>query len=233
MTVCCTNPSVHSKMPHPNAKLSEAVRGHVQHLAENANKALAAMATLKPDAVIVDISLEGRSGLELIKDLRDRYPRIPVLALSMHDEMLYAERALRAGARGYVMKKESTKDLITALRQVLEGGFHVSNRMAVRLIQQVANRETVPQHSPFDLLSDRELEVFQLIGQGEGTRQIGRYDARDQECHSEEAEAVQDEQRSQRLRAFSKAECRPDVACRDNRPRDHAECDAPKECELR
>jgi len=140
--------------------------------AENANKALAAMATLKPDAVIVDISLEGRSGLELIKDLRDRYPRIPVLALSMHDEMLYAERALRAGARGYVMKKESTKDLITALRQVLEGGFHVSNRMAVRLIQQVANRETVPQQSPVDLLSDRELEVFQLIGQGEGTRQI-------------------------------------------------------------
>ena len=135
-------------------------------------KAMAAVASLKPDAVIVDISLEGRSGLDLIKDLKAQHPHLPTLALSMHDETLYAERALRAGAHGYVMKKESTKDMVTALRRVLDGSFHVSDRMAGRIMQQFAKQERVTARSPVELLSDRELEVFQFIGQGVGTRQI-------------------------------------------------------------
>ena len=140
--------------------------------ADNATTAMAAAASLKPDAVIVDISLEGRSGLELIKDLKARHPHLPVMALSMHDETLYAERALRAGAHGYVMKKESTKDMVAALRRVIEGSFHVSERMAARIMQQYAMQELTVPRSPVELLSDRELEVYHFIGQGEGTRQI-------------------------------------------------------------
>ena len=140
--------------------------------ADGAAQAMAAAAALKPDVAVVDISLEGRSGLELIKDLHYRHPQLPVLALSMHDELLYAERALRAGARGYVMKKESTKDLIAALRRVLEGNIHVSERLTSRLLQQVAKSEPLPTRSPVELLSDRELEVFERIGRGEGTREI-------------------------------------------------------------
>jgi len=139
---------------------------------DSAAAALTAAATLKPDVAVVDISLEGRSGLELIKDLHYQHPQLPVLALSMHDELLYAERALRAGARGYVMKKESTKDLIAALRRVLEGNIHVSERLTSRLLQQVAKSEPLPTRSPVELLSDRELEVFERIGRGEGTREI-------------------------------------------------------------
>jgi DNA-binding NarL/FixJ family response regulator len=140
--------------------------------ADSAAKALSIIPAAMPDAAIVDISLEGRSGLELIKDLKARHPDLPVMALSMHDETLYAERALRAGARGYVMKKESTHDMVTGLRRVLEGGFHVSERMASRILRQYANHEPATPRSPVELLSDRELEVFQFIGQGVGTRQI-------------------------------------------------------------
>ena len=140
--------------------------------AEDTAGAMAAAATQKPDAAIVDISLEGRSGLELIRDLKARHPDLPILALSMHDESLYAERALRAGARGYVMKNESTGTIVAALRRVLEGGFHVSERMSARIMQHFSQQEPLGTRTPVELLSDRELEVFQLVGQGLGTSEI-------------------------------------------------------------
>lgn len=140
--------------------------------ASNASQAITAADSLNPDAAIVDISLEGRSGIELIKDLKARHPKLPIMALSMHDEALYAERALRAGARGYVMKREATKDVIEALRRVLNGSYHVSEQMANRLVRQIASPGNHPADSPVELLSDRELEVFQLIGRGRATREI-------------------------------------------------------------
>jgi DNA-binding NarL/FixJ family response regulator len=133
---------------------------------------MAAAEALRPDAAVVDISLEGRNGLELIKDIKAAVPHLPILALSMHDETLYAERALRAGAQGYVMKKEPTKSLIEALRRILGGGIHVSEKMAARIMHHFASHGPNPAASPEELLSDRELEVFQLIGRGQGTRQI-------------------------------------------------------------
>jgi DNA-binding NarL/FixJ family response regulator len=140
--------------------------------AENAGKALIADAALKPDLVIVDISLEGRNGLDLIKDLRVQRPKRPIMALSMHDETLYAERALRAGAQGYVMKKEATKDLLAALRRVLAGGVYLSERMTGKMMHQFVQGVPAKVQSSIELLSDRELEVFQLLGQGCSTRMI-------------------------------------------------------------
>jgi len=140
--------------------------------AGDAEEAMAAVGASKPDAAIIDISLQGRSGVDLIKDLKNRHPDLPVMALSMHDEDVYAERALRAGALGYVMKKESTENMLKALRKVLDGKFHVSERMSARLLQLAVKQPGIPSSSPSDLLSDRELEVFELLGHGESTRQI-------------------------------------------------------------
>lgn len=139
--------------------------------AESAAEALQLVDELAPDLLVVDISLKGTSGLELIKQVRSRRPRLPVLVCSMHDESLFAERALRAGASGYVGKREAPDDLVTAVRAVLAGKRYLSPRFAARL--EAAGRglrDDLPE--PVGVLSDRELEVFDMIGRGHGTREI-------------------------------------------------------------
>lgn len=138
-----------------------------------AAQALTEIAVLNPDLVIVDISLAGTSGIELIKDLVSRHPILKILVLSMHDESLYAERALRAGARGYVMKQAATEHVMAAIRHVLGGGVYLSERMRNHLLLHVVGRLSAAGASDLDRLSDRELEVFQLIGEGRTTAQIG------------------------------------------------------------
>ena len=141
--------------------------------AETAAEALKAVAALRPDLVVVDLTLKDKSGLELIKDLRLRHPETPVLVLSMHDETLYAERALRAGARGYIMKQEAADHIIGAIRRVLGGEVYLSDRMASRLLGTfVGGRAKDVSRSPADRLSDRELEVFEMVGTGLATREI-------------------------------------------------------------
>jgi DNA-binding NarL/FixJ family response regulator len=127
-----------------------------------------------PDLVIVDISLEGNDGVELTKELCRRWPDLPVLVYSMHDEELYAERALRAGAKGYVMKREPPELLLEAISQILAGKVHLSERMSDRLLGRMvrAGSSDLPMQTPVEKLSDRELEVFQLIGKGRSTNDI-------------------------------------------------------------
>jgi len=140
--------------------------------AENAAQALAAASRLLPDLIIVDITLPGRSGIELIKDLRASSPELPVLAVSMHDESLYAARILRAGARGYVMKQESPQTLLHAVRQVLSGKIYVSQRMSAQILESFSGNRNRKTSSPIEELSDREFEVFHLIGQGRKNEEI-------------------------------------------------------------
>lgn len=140
--------------------------------AEDVPGALAAIERAKPDLAVVDLSLKGRSALELLKDLRSAKRRPPVLLLSMHDESAYAERALKAGAKGYIMKEETREKLLVAIRRVLAGEIYVSERMTTRILRQVAGAEAETLGVPFERLSDRELEVFRLLGQGRSTRQI-------------------------------------------------------------
>jgi DNA-binding NarL/FixJ family response regulator len=140
--------------------------------AEDARTALDAIDPSQPDILIVDVSLEGPDGIELLKTIRAKDTRLPVLILSMHDESLYAERALRAGANGYIMKQEATERVLVAIRQILGGEVYVSERMAKKMVQQFIGGSGVSKRSIIDELTDRELEVFRLIGQGHGTRQI-------------------------------------------------------------
>ncbi len=140
--------------------------------AEEALSAQQAVAVAKPDLLIVDISLNGPDGLDLLKSLRLHYPNLPVLILSMHDEVIYAERALRAGANGYIMKQEATERVLVAVRQILAGKVYVSDRIANRMLQQYISGATPAKRSPIAGLSDRELEVFRLIGEGHSTRRI-------------------------------------------------------------
>lgn len=141
--------------------------------AEDSSQAMKAAKTMDPDMAIVDISLKEENGVELIKDMKIHYPDIPVLALSMHDESLYAERVLRAGAKGYVMKQQATEKVITAIRKVLSGQIYLSDKMAAKMvIKLVGGSGSDVGDSPIDRLSDRELEVFLLIGKGYGTREI-------------------------------------------------------------
>jgi DNA-binding NarL/FixJ family response regulator len=140
--------------------------------AEDAAEAMGIIKKLKPDMAIVDISLKETSGMELIKDIKVKYPNLAVLALSMHDESLYAERALRAGAKGYVMKAEATEKVVTAIRKILSGQIYVSDRMAAKMVRKLVGGSPDVGVSAIERLSDRELEVFRLIGQGYGTRQI-------------------------------------------------------------
>ena len=139
--------------------------------ADGAKSALQAIRESMPDFVILDISLDGPDGLELLKTIRATYLNIPVLILSMHEESAYAERALRAGANGYIMKQEATEKVLTAIRQILRGEVYVSDRLAKRMLQQFVHGSSLPR-DPLALLSDRELEVYRLIGAGHGTRQI-------------------------------------------------------------
>jgi DNA-binding NarL/FixJ family response regulator len=143
--------------------------------ANTAAQALEAIAQRKPDLALIDISLPDRSGLELIKDLQTLYPDLPTLVVSMHDESLYAERVLRAGGRGYIMKQEGGKKLMEAIRHVLNGQIYVSDRISSKILEGFSGRRTDAVHSPVERLSDREFEVFQLIGQGQGTRLIAQH----------------------------------------------------------
>ncbi len=140
--------------------------------AGEAAEALSAIETLKPELVIVDLSLGSSNGLELIKDLQARQPALPVLVLSTHDESLYAERAVRAGARGYVMKQSPTRAVMSAIRKVLAGELWLSEAMRARLVRKHLRGAEGETGSDVGALSDRELEVFELIGNGHTTRQI-------------------------------------------------------------
>ena len=140
--------------------------------AEDALAAMKAIALKKPDILIVDISLNGPDGLELLKGLRAQHPHLPVLILSMHDESIYAERALRARANGYIMKQEATEKVLIAVRKILNGEIYLSDRMASKLLHQYIGSARSELPSELSALSDRELEVFRLIGEGRSTRQI-------------------------------------------------------------
>ena len=140
--------------------------------AEEAQTAMKEIAAKKPDILIADISLNGPDGLDLLKNLRTLYPGLPVLILSMHDESIYAERALRARANGYIMKAEATEKVLVAVRRILGGDIYLSDRMANKLLHQYISGASADMHSRLSALSDRELEVFRLIGEGRSTRQI-------------------------------------------------------------
>ncbi len=139
---------------------------------EDANKALSAIERLKPDLVIADISLKDSSGLELMRNIKAQYSGLPVLVVSGHDESVYAEIAFRAGALGYLMKNDALDRVITAVRRVLGGNIYVSDALAAKLLQQQVRGARDIQQSPVQGLSDRELEVFQLIGQWKKTKEI-------------------------------------------------------------
>lgn len=138
------------------------------------HEAYDAVSKSKPNLVIVDISLDGNNGVELMKELTYRWPELPLLAYSMHDESIYAERALRAGAKGYLMKQHPPELLIEAIRQVLKGKIYLSPAMSERLLGKLvgAGPSDRPLQSPIEKLSDRELEVLQLIGKGMTTAQV-------------------------------------------------------------
>jgi len=140
--------------------------------AEEAQAAMKAIAAKRPDILIADISLNGPDGLDLLKGLRVSYPDLPVLILSMHDESIYAERALRARANGYIMKQEATEKVLVAVRRILGGDIYLSDRMANKLLHQYISGSGVDMSSSLSTLSDRELEVFRLIGEARSTRQI-------------------------------------------------------------
>ena len=137
--------------------------------AEEAQTAMREITAKKPDILIADISLNGPDGLDLLKNLRMLYPSLPVLILSMHDESIYAERALRARANGYIMKQEATEKVLVAMRRILGGDIYLSDRMANKLLHQYISGAPADMRSR---LSARELEVFRLIGEGRTTRQI-------------------------------------------------------------
>jgi DNA-binding NarL/FixJ family response regulator len=140
--------------------------------AEDAQTAMQAVIAARPDILVVDISLNGPDGLDLLKEIRMRYPDLPVLILSMHDESIYAERALRAGAQGYIMKQEATEKVLVALRRILSHEIYVSERIANRMLQRYIGSRSVGGPPSIADLTDRELEVFRLIGEGHSTRQI-------------------------------------------------------------
>ena len=142
--------------------------------ADSAPAALENIRHLTPDLVTIDISLRGANGIELLKSIRVEHAKLPLLVLSMHDESLYALRALRAGARGYIMKQEALDRVMSAIRQVLRGDLYVSPSMSGRMIEEFVQGSTGGGSSVADKLTDRELEILQLIGQGHGVQQIAR-----------------------------------------------------------
>jgi DNA-binding NarL/FixJ family response regulator len=142
--------------------------------ADSAARAVEQTAQLKPDLVIVDITLPGRSGLDLIRDLHAVHPAALVLVVSMHEESLYAERVLRAGGRGYVMKQAGGKKLMEAIRQVLRGQIYVNAETSARILETFSRNGSETPATGVQSLSDREFQIFQLIGQGENTRDIAK-----------------------------------------------------------
>jgi len=142
--------------------------------AKDSAEALDGMTKERPDVAIIDISLTNESGLELIKQLVKQFPQVALIVLSMHDEALYAERALRAGARGYVMKHETSKNVLTSIRRVIGGDTYVSERIVNRMALRLTSARRPVASSPVERLSDRELEIFQLLGQGRTPSEIAR-----------------------------------------------------------
>ena len=142
--------------------------------AEDAPTALEAIAELQPDLAIIDLSLGNSSGIDLIRSIRSSFPDVAMIVLSMHDERVYAERAIRAGARGYVMKRESTKKIIDAIHQVLKGNLYLSKEMTELLVEKLISSDPGNVGLPLAQLSDRELEVFKLIGQGYEINEIAK-----------------------------------------------------------
>jgi DNA-binding NarL/FixJ family response regulator len=140
--------------------------------AEGSHTAFHAVATLHPDIVVLDISLSGPDGLDVLKEIRTKTQNLPVLILSMHDESIYAERAMRAGANGYIMKQEATDKVLVAIRRILQGEVYLSERLTNTMLQQFVRGASPVKSSPLVNLTDRELEVFRLIGEGHATRQI-------------------------------------------------------------
>jgi DNA-binding NarL/FixJ family response regulator len=138
--------------------------------AEDSAGAMAGIAESEPNVALIDISLKNESGLELVKKLEERFPLVALIVLSMHEEALYAERSLRAGAKGYVMKRETTKNVLTAIRRVLAGDVYVSERVVTAMAKRMGSRKAAAE--PVERLSDRELEIFRLLGQGRTTSQI-------------------------------------------------------------
>lgn len=142
--------------------------------ADNAAQAMQCLAQLQPDLVIADITLPGRSGIELVKDMLAVQPALPILIVTLHDESLYAERALRAGAQGYLMKDAGAARLLEAIRQVLAGQTYVSPQLAARIVNRFSGRHPRGSSSPIEKLTDREFEVFRLIGEGKTAKQIAQ-----------------------------------------------------------
>lgn len=141
---------------------------------EDASHALGAIEKLRPDLVIADISLKDSSGLELMRNIKAQYPKLPVLVVSSHDESVYAEVAFRAGALGYLMKEEALEKILTAIRRVIGGAIYVSDSLAAKMLQQQVRGQSNITDSPVKNLSDRELEVFQMIGNWKKTSEIAR-----------------------------------------------------------
>jgi len=133
---------------------------------DNIRDALVVIEKTRPDAAVVDITLNGSSGLELLKNIAARNLQLPVLVLSMHEESLYAERVLRAGARGYISKQEAPSVVVEAIRKMMAGGIYVSERMNATILERLKYVEKTVQPTGIDVLSDREIEVFELIGRG-------------------------------------------------------------------
>ena len=140
--------------------------------ADNVNDAIACAEATQPNIAIVDITLRGSNGLDFLKDLKAREINLPVLVLSMHDEAIYAERVLRAGARGYIMKEAGGDNLLAAIRQIIGGEVYLSPRMSARIFDHLSSRRPRGSSSPIQNLTDREFEVFQLIGHGKSTRDV-------------------------------------------------------------
>jgi DNA-binding NarL/FixJ family response regulator len=142
--------------------------------AEDEPQALAAIAKVSPDVVLVDLMLQRGDGISLIKQLSEIHPKLPILVLSMHSEALYAARVLRAGAKGYLMKREAVEKVLIAIRRVLAGQYYLSDQMQSILLQAQGKRDENAVGSPFEKLSNRELEVFRLLGEGAGSSKIAR-----------------------------------------------------------
>ena len=164
---------------HPMTRqgLSTTIRGEtdldVCGEAEDARQAMEMVKTARPDLLLLDISMPGKNGLEIIKDLRVMHPDVPVLVVSMHDESLYAERVLRAGAGGYINKQQRPAVLIKAIREVLAGRTYVSHKMSEKILKLFSGR-SVATTSPLEILKDREFEVIRHIGQGSSTAEIAK-----------------------------------------------------------
>lgn len=140
--------------------------------AETVRDARAAINNTSPDVVIVDISLKQGDGMELVREIRAHHPRMPILVLSMHDELIYAERMLSAGANGYIMKQAASDQFLVAIRRVLDGGIYVSESVGANLIQKFATRGASISVNPVDRVSNREIQILHMIGKGMSTREI-------------------------------------------------------------